>query len=211
MEWLPGLLYLNFKDFFRSLFRFSYSEQAPHYPVCTVFMQIYLILYLTRLPQLSGLSSPTWLTIFFPYYWIKFARSDRKQLMAKEKKKEEEWGRQGRERERKGETETGRTNSLNWSLLHILSPWRREWQFSPVSLPGESHGKIVPWIEEPGRLYSPWDCKESDMTERLTCTCTHAHSRTHAHTSKGLSRVFSSTTIRKYQFYHICMWLLEKP
>ena len=39
--------------------------------------------------------------------------------------------------------------------------------------------------------------------------------------SKGLSRVFSSTTIRKHQFfstqhslwsnYHICTWLLEKP
>ena len=39
--------------------------------------------------------------------------------------------------------------------------------------------------------------------------------------SKGLSRVFSSTTVRKYQFFsaqsslwsnsHICTWLLEKP
>ena len=39
--------------------------------------------------------------------------------------------------------------------------------------------------------------------------------------SKGLSRVFSSTTIQKHQFFsaqpslwsnsHICMWLLEKP
>ena len=25
----------------------------------------------------------------------------------------------------------------------------------------------IPWTEEPGRLYSPWGCKESDMTERL--------------------------------------------
>ena len=24
----------------------------------------------------------------------------------------------------------------------------------------------IPWTEEPGG-YSPWDCKESDMTERL--------------------------------------------
>ena len=24
----------------------------------------------------------------------------------------------------------------------------------------------VPWMEEPGRLYSPWGHKESDMTER---------------------------------------------
>ena len=26
----------------------------------------------------------------------------------------------------------------------------------------------IPWTEEPHELYSPWDCKESDMTERLT-------------------------------------------
>ena len=23
----------------------------------------------------------------------------------------------------------------------------------------------IPWTEEPGGLYSPWSCKESDMTE----------------------------------------------
>ena len=28
----------------------------------------------------------------------------------------------------------------------------------------------IPWTEEPGGLYSPWDRKESDMTERLTQT-----------------------------------------
>ena len=27
------------------------------------------------------------------------------------------------------------------------------------------------WTEEPGRLYSPWGCKELDMTEQLTYTC----------------------------------------
>ena len=25
----------------------------------------------------------------------------------------------------------------------------------------------IPWTEEPGRLYSPWGCKESDATEQL--------------------------------------------
>ena len=41
-------------------------------------------------------------------------------------------------------------------------PWRREWQPTPVFLPGEYH--------EQRRLacYSPWGCKESDMTEWLT-------------------------------------------
>ena len=38
-------------------------------------------------------------------------------------------------------------------------PWRREWQPTPVCLPGESHGlrSLVG--------YSPWGCKESDMNE----------------------------------------------
>ena len=26
----------------------------------------------------------------------------------------------------------------------------------------------IPWTEETGGLYSPWSCKESDMTEQLT-------------------------------------------
>ena len=38
-------------------------------------------------------------------------------------------------------------------------PWRRKWQPTPVLLPGESHG----WRSLVG--YSPWGCKESDMTE----------------------------------------------
>ena len=41
-------------------------------------------------------------------------------------------------------------------------PWGREWQPTPVFLPGEFHGQksLVG--------YSPWDGKESDTTERLT-------------------------------------------
>ena len=38
-------------------------------------------------------------------------------------------------------------------------PWRREWQPTPVFLPGESHG----WRSLIG--YSPWGLKESDTTE----------------------------------------------
>ena len=41
------------------------------------------------------------------------------------------------------------------------SPWRREWQPTPVFLPGEFHGQR-------GLVgYSPWDCRELDTTERL--------------------------------------------
>jgi len=38
-------------------------------------------------------------------------------------------------------------------------PWRREWQSTPVFLPGESHG------QRSLEVYTPWGCKESDMTE----------------------------------------------
>ena len=41
-------------------------------------------------------------------------------------------------------------------------PWRREWQPTPVLLPGESHG------QRSLAGYSPWGRKESDRTERLT-------------------------------------------
>ena len=40
-------------------------------------------------------------------------------------------------------------------------PWRRKWQPSPVFLPGKSHGQT-------GLVgYSPWGCRESDMTEHI--------------------------------------------
>ena len=41
-------------------------------------------------------------------------------------------------------------------------PWRKEWQPTPVFLPGESHG------QRNLASYSPWGHKESDMTEWLT-------------------------------------------
>ena len=40
-------------------------------------------------------------------------------------------------------------------------PWRRKWQPTPALLPGKSHG----WRRLAG--YSPWGCKELDMTEQL--------------------------------------------
>ena len=41
-------------------------------------------------------------------------------------------------------------------------PCRRKWQPTPGFLPAESHG------QRSLAGYSPWGCKESDMTERLT-------------------------------------------
>ena len=47
------------------------------------------------------------------------------------------------------------------TLLGLLIPWRRQWQPTPVLLPGKSHG----WRSLVG--CSPWGRKESDRTERL--------------------------------------------
>ena len=47
--------------------------------------------------------------------------------------------------------------SLGWKIL-----WKREWQTTPVLLPGEFHG------QRSLMGYSPWGRKESDMTEQLT-------------------------------------------
>ena len=41
-------------------------------------------------------------------------------------------------------------------------PWRWEWLPTPVFLPGEFHGQRSPVG------YSPWGCKELDITKRLT-------------------------------------------
>ena len=38
-------------------------------------------------------------------------------------------------------------------------PWQSKWQPTPVLLPGESHG------QRNLAGYSPWGCKELDMTE----------------------------------------------
>ena len=43
-------------------------------------------------------------------------------------------------------------------------PWRREWQPTPVFLPGEFHGERS--LAAMG--YCHWGCKESDTTERPT-------------------------------------------
>ena len=42
--------------------------------------------------------------------------------------------------------------------------WKREWLPTLVFLPGEFHG------QKSLAIYSPWGCKESDTTQRLTHT-----------------------------------------
>ena len=53
-------------------------------------------------------------------------------------------------------------------------PWRREWQPTPVLLPGDFH-------EQRSLVgYSPWGRKELDMTW-VTNTQIHTHKHTHTH------------------------------
>ena len=40
-------------------------------------------------------------------------------------------------------------------------PWRKKWQPTPAFLPGEFHRQRIQ------ASYSPWGCKESDMTEHI--------------------------------------------
>ena len=60
--------------------------------------------------------------------------------------------------------------------------WRRKWQPTPVFLPGESHG----WRSLVGD--TPWDLRESDVTERLT----------HSERSTIILRGFRNTGIRDF-------------
>ena len=52
---------------------------------------------------------------------------------------------------------SGRRRGFNPCIGQI--PWRGVWQPTPVFLPGKFHG------QRSLTDYSPWDCKESDMTK----------------------------------------------
>ena len=68
---------------------------------------------------------------------------------------------------------------LSWKRIHLQCrrpgldfwvgeiSWRRERLPTPVLWPGEFHG-----------LYSPWGCKESDMTEQLSHEVLLGHGQT---------------------------------
>ena len=57
--------------------------------------------------------------------------------------------------------------------------WTLNWE-DPLERGMTIHSYIlawrIPWTEEPGRLhYSPWGCKESDMTKQLTQRYSNRH------------------------------------
>ena len=55
-----------------------------------------------------------------------------------------------------------RCNRLEFNPWVRKIPWRRPQQLTPISLPGEFHG------QRSLAGYSPWGCKELEMTEELT-------------------------------------------
>ena len=57
---------------------------------------------------------------------------------------------------------TFKTSALSNRQWSSFWDWRRGWLPTPAFLPGESHGQRC--LEG----YSPWGCKESDMTEWLS-------------------------------------------
>ena len=71
-------------------------------------------------------------------------------------------------------------------------PWRRQWQPTPVFLPGKSHG--------PRSLvgYSPWGRKEPDVTERLNIQFSIVTARTYSPTNSAGGFLFLCNLSRIY-------------
>ena len=59
----------------------------------------------------------------------------------------------------------GKAGDMGYVLWVGKVPRNRKWQFTPICLPGKSH-KERSLVD-----YSPWCCRDSDMTE-------HAHTHT---------------------------------
>ena len=73
------------------------------------------------------------------------------------------------------------------------TPWRREWQATPVFLPAEFHGQR-------GRAgSSPQGCKEPDVTGKLT----HMHTHTAFLQSESESLSAVSDSLRCYGLYTV--------
>ena len=76
--------------------------------------------------------------------------------------------------------------------------WRREWQPTPVLLPQQFRG------QRSLAGYSPWDRKESDMTERLTFSHTFHYAGTGHGGVRHLSLGQSRSTHRNCKSTQIC-------
>ena len=77
-----------------------------------------------------------------------------------------------------------RVQSLGWE-----DPWRRKWQPTPVYLPGQFHG------QRSLAGYSPWDCKELDMTVITTGSSHASHHPPRPRSAAPLTLVWTETTL----------------
>ena len=77
------------------------------------------------------------------------------------------------------------TVSISW----LGRSWRRKWQPTPVFLPGKSHGQrsLVG--------YSPWGCKESEMTEQLSTSHTTSYGHVGPHTVSKAVQMQTKTAL----------------
>ena len=75
--------------------------------------------------------------------------------------------------------------SLVAQMIKNLPAVQETWVLSlgwedPLEKGMATHSSIlawrIPWTEEPGGLYSPWGCKESDMTEPSKLESERTHS-----------------------------------
>ena len=82
-------------------------------------------------------------------------------------------------------------NARDAESLGYEDPLEKEWQPALVLLPGKSHG------QRSLAGYSPWGCKESDVTGR-SCTRAHTHSVTQI-TVWALPSVKSAAALDSYK------------
>ena len=67
-------------------------------------------------------------------------------------------------KKKKKHTSQYRRHTISWFDPWVRKIWRRAWQLTPVSFPGEFHR------QRSLAGYSPWGRKESDTTEQLSLT-----------------------------------------
>ena len=68
-------------------------------------------------------------------------------------------------------TNTGDAKRCGFDPWIRKIPWRRNWQHTPVFLPGKFHG------QRSLAGHSPWGREESDTTECAQLACTHTHTQ----------------------------------
>ena len=86
--------------------------------------------------------------------------------------------------------------------LGEVVPWKRKWQTTPIFLPEKSQGQRI-LVD-----YSPWDCKESDTTERLTQTHIINSSKSFYVCSRSPSHLFTHATLHKVSYLVVsALWV----